>query len=285
MTPHLAVFDSGVGGLSIVRSLDSQLGSYQLSYLFDNALFPYGELNEATLVARVLDLVVPFCQQQRPDLLVIACNTASTVVLKPLRQMLSIPVVGVVPAIKPACQISKSKIIGLLATPATIQRCYTKQLIERFSNHCLVLKIGSTKLVELAEQKLSGDCIQIQTRLRPILSAWLDGDVQPDVVVLGCTHFPLLRDELHQVLGDKVCLVDSGQAVAQRVASLLNIKQTGCYKMGARVGYFTQKNAHTDLLWASFKALRFSELNPLENDLCAHWPDELLMSDVESLAH
>lgn len=285
MTPHLVVFDSGVGGLSIVRSLDSQLGDYQLSYLFDNALFPYGELNEATLVARVLDLVVPFCQRLNPDLLVIACNTASTVVLKPLRQVLSIPVVGVVPAIKPACEISKSKIIGLLATPATIQRRYTQQLIDRFSNHCSVLKIGSTELVELAEQKLSGNEIQIQQRIQPIISTWLEGSKRPDVVVLGCTHFPLLRDELHQILGDKVCLIDSGLAVARRVAGLLNIKKTEYYRTGLRAGYFTKKNAHTDLLWASFKALKFIELNPLESDLCDHSLGGPSVSDVEIPVH
>lgn len=285
MVPHLAVFDSGVGGLSIVQSLDRQLGNYQLSYLFDNALFPYGELGESTLVARVLNLVVPFCQIHRPDLLVIACNTASTVVLKPLRQMLSIPVVGVVPAIKPACEISQSKIIGLLATPATIGRSYTKQLIERFSNHCTVLKIGSTELVEIAEQKLSAQTPNLE-QLSSIVSVWLKAKVQPDVVVLGCTHFPLLRNELGAIFGKNTRLVDSGQAVAKRVATLLDIKQATHHQNCLRVGYYTKKNAHTNSLWASFNALGFNALNLLlENDLCVRSPDGLLVSDAETLVH
>ncbi|MFM2486089.1 glutamate racemase [Celerinatantimonas yamalensis] len=273
MSAHIVVFDSGVGGLSIVRELDQYINHYQLSYLFDNALFPYGELSEEVLCQRVLSLLVPFCQYHHPDLLVVACNTASTIVLEPLRRYLAIPVVGVVPAIKPAAQRSINKVIGLLATPATVKRRYTDQLITRFAPDCEVLRLGSSHLVQLAEQHLAGDLISA-TQLESILLPWLTlGARQPDTVILGCTHFPLIRDALQQVLGNSVYLVDSGQAVALRVLQLLKLHTAGC-QSSTREAYYTKKNAHSEQLRASFEQFRFSQFTRLPDRLYAHWQDE-----------
>ena len=148
--------DSGVGGLSICPPLLAALPDVHISYLADFEGFPYGTRSEQSLRDRVLSLVTPLMDQVQPDVLVIACNTASTLLLPDLRACLKIPVVGVVPAIKPAAVHSLTKKIGLLATPATVTRTYIDQLIEDFAPDSLVIKVGSSRLVELAEDWLFG---------------------------------------------------------------------------------------------------------------------------------
>jgi glutamate racemase len=188
-------------------------------YLLDNAAYPYGELKRTTLIERVECLVTRFVKQHDIDLVVIACNTASTIVLPTLRARLPIPVVGVVPAIKPASSLA-NKAIGLIATPATITRQYTQELINDFSQSKPVEMIGSTRLVDMAEEKLRGtdvDLKELQHILEPMKNSI-------DVAVLGCTHFPLIKNEIQSVLGPEVMLIDSGEAIARRVESLLGLK-------------------------------------------------------------
>ena len=211
------VFDSGVGGLSIFEQIATLLPQQHIVYAFDNEAFPYGELADDVLIARVCGMISSICAQQKISLVVIACNTASTLVLPSLRSMLTVPVVGVVPAIKPAAMFSKTKKIGLLATPATIKRSYTHQLIEEFAPDCDVKLLGSTALVQMGEAKLRGlqpDMGELQQILTPFIN-------QVDCVVLGCTHFPLLKVEIEQVLGESCKIVDSGKAIALRVKHLL----------------------------------------------------------------
>jgi glutamate racemase len=213
---NILIFDSGVGGLSVVRDIQQLLPKLNYTYLFDNQAFPYGELAVDVLLERATTLIGNMVRDKDIDLVVVACNTASTVVLPTLRRELAIPVVGVVPAIKPACLASKHA-VGLLATPATIKRQYTQDLIALFSCQKEVQLLGSTQLVNMAEDKLRGIEVDI-CQLHQILNPFKD---EVDVVVLGCTHFPLLRDEIQTVLGQHVTLVDSGRAIALRVASLL----------------------------------------------------------------
>ena len=215
----VVIFDSGVGGLSVYQEIYALLPQVQFIYAFDNAAFPYGELDDATLIKRTNYIVTLLANQYQADLVVIACNTASTIVLPSLRQQLTIPVVGVVPAIKPAALISQTKSIGLLATPATVNRAYTHQLIQQFANGCDVKMIGSTRLVEMAEQKLRGKSVDMG-ELIEILKPW-QGVV--DSIVLGCTHFPLIKQEIQQALKYQVNIVDSGKAIAKRVVSLLEL--------------------------------------------------------------
>ncbi|WP_427979099.1 glutamate racemase [Agarivorans sp.] len=218
---HVLVFDSGVGGLSILEQLQALNPELQYSYLFDNLYFPYGELSENTLIQRVKFLLSKAVSKLNPDLLVVACNSASTLSLPYLREALSIPVVGVVPAIKSAAMLSKTRHFGVIATPGTVERAYTEQLIADFAEDCKVELLGSTSLVKLAEQKLAGQSIelsQVEQALRP----WL-GMEDLDCVVLGCTHFPLLKAELQQVLGQHTKLIDSGEAIAKRVRHLLQL--------------------------------------------------------------
>lgn len=220
--PRILVFDSGVGGLSIVREIQKKLPFAPLVYASDNGFFPYGTKGEAELIARV-DLVFrKLLANHHIDIIVVACNTASTLALPHIRSHFAQPVVGVVPAIKPAAAMSKSKVIGLLATPATIARPYTHDLIREHAPDTEVIAVGSSELVQLAEEKLRGKLIPADS-LQPILAPFFEhpNATQMDVLVLACTHFPLLREELTTQFPPHLSLIDSGEAIARRVAYLL----------------------------------------------------------------
>jgi glutamate racemase len=220
--PVILAADSGLGGLTIVAEIRMALPQARLAYLCDNAFFPYGTRPDAELLAHFLDVMNRAIARVQPDLIVTACNTISTICLPQLRAATSIPVVGVVPAVKPAAQQSKRKIIGLLATPATVNRPYTDDLIQRYAAACTVLRIGSAELVEMAEAKLLGQVVD-RDRLARILAPFFDKPAasRPDVVVLACTHFPLLRAELEAAGPADVAWIDSGAAVARRVVDVL----------------------------------------------------------------
>ncbi|MGI2123211.1 glutamate racemase [Shewanella baltica] len=218
MSRPILVFDSGIGGLSVLAEIRKSLPHSDYCYLFDNARLPYGELEEQVLIAGCVALVCDLVARTNAMIVVVACNTASTVVLPALRANLSIPVVGVVPAIKPAAQMSKSKRIGLLATPGTVKRHYTHELISQFADDCHVELFGCSELVMMAEQKIATgemDMHRLADLMAPVITAQLD------VLVLGCTHFPMIQAELQQVLGAGVTLMDSGAAIAKRVVTLL----------------------------------------------------------------
>jgi glutamate racemase len=222
--PHALVFDSGVGGLSVLREIAALLPQLRLTYAADNAAFPYGTKTEAELVARVSAVIGALVETTRPDIVVIACNTASTTALAGVRQFLTVPVVGVVPAIKPAAAASESRVIGLLGTKATVATAYTAALIEQFANGCKVLTHGSPELVEAAERKLQG-LPPGDAEIAAAIASLFDqpGGDRLDTVVLGCTHFPLLRDELAAAAPHPVTWMDSGAAIARRVATILGV--------------------------------------------------------------
>jgi len=211
------VFDSGVGGLSILTEICRRLPCCDYVYACDNEAFPYGTKTEDELVARVDAVLKALIAHIEPDLIVIACNTASTVALPKIRAHFPKPVVGVVPAIKPAAQFSRSRVIGLLATPATIRRPYTQGLIDEFASDCTIIPVGSAELVTIAENRLRGiaaDISALEKILAPIFA-----DPRTDTLILACTHFPLLRAELEQASPRGIQWVDSGEAIARRVAS------------------------------------------------------------------
>lgn len=220
--PRILVFDSGVGGLSVAREIQQRLPLNPLVYASDNAFFPYGTKGETELIARVDVVIGELLLRYPADILVIACNTASTLTLPYLRSKLSVPIVGVVPAIKPAALMSKTGVIGLLATPATVARPYTHELIREYAANCRVISLGSSELVQIAEQKLRGEVIDANAIGR-IAQELMRADQagQMDVLVLACTHFPLLKDELMQHLPAQLKLIDSGAAIARRVEFLL----------------------------------------------------------------
>ena len=250
MKPSALIFDSGVGGLSILQEVRQLLPGLTVHYLMDNAAFPYGLKADGVLIQRVQDVCDTAVAELQPDLLVIACNTASTLTLPFLRQRLSIPVVGVVPAIKTAAAQPGCRRVGLLATPATVNRSYTDRLIAEFASHCDVVRFGSSELVRWAEEYLASG--EQPEALYNHLNPWLSGNNAPDHVVLGCTHFPLLRAELER-LWPQISWIDSGSAIARRVASLL--PAAGRQQQPAPIGcYWTDSH-----LPAPAGALRFLE--------------------------
>ncbi len=221
-TPRIMIFDSGVGGLSIATEIRQLIPAAKLIFAADNEAYPYGTKDESELASRIDYILSRFLGVEPADVLIVGCNSASTIILPHLRQHLSIPVVGVVPAIKPAAKTSKTKVIGVLATPGTIKRAYTEQLISDFAGNCQVILQGSSQLVDLAEDKLRGHPIT-SDHLSPIIDELLDqpyGD-KLDTVVLACTHFPLLKAELASASSRSINWVDSGSAIANRTRDLL----------------------------------------------------------------
>lgn len=215
----ILIFDSGVGGLSVVAALGEHLPGVPLAYVCDNGALPYGTKADAWLVPRIVQVCEAAVAASGARVLVVACNTASTLALSALRARLAIPVVGTVPAIKPAAALSRSGVIGLLATSATVCRPYTDKLIEDFATHCTVLRVAADPLVAQAERLLAGEPLDqaaIESALAPL---WMAEEL--DTVVLGCTHFPLLRDALAASAPRPVHWVDSGTAIARRVAQVL----------------------------------------------------------------
>ncbi|PSW55869.1 glutamate racemase [Photobacterium leiognathi] len=257
----IVIFDSGVGGLSVYKEIYDLLPQVQYIYAFDNAAFPYGELPDDVLIERTNYIVSTLVEQYQADLVVIACNTASTIVLPTLRKHLTIPVVGVVPAIKPAAKLSQTKVIGLLATPATVKRSYTQQLISQFASDCEVKMIGSTRLVEMAEQKLRGEAISLD-ELSDILAPWQQ---QVDSIILGCTHFPLIKDEIQAVLNNDVYIVDSGKAIANRVASLLELTDEEGKCRNTQIENATYSSAATQSVTALNKSLKAMHLGTIQS--------------------
>jgi len=216
----LLIFDSGVGGLSVLAPTRALLPTAPIVYAADNAAFPYGTRSEAEIAARVPALLGRLVERYRPRLAVIACNTASTIALDHVRAALDIPVVGTVPAIKPAAEISKTRVIGVLGTEATVRQPYVDDLAARFAADCTIIRHGSPELVELAEAKLGGERVDpaaVAGAIRPMLDAGQGQEI--DVVVLACTHFPLLAEELAEALPG-VNLVDGGPGIARRIAWL-----------------------------------------------------------------
>ena len=221
------VFDSGVGGLSVSLEIRERLPDLTQYYVADDIFRPYGEKTEKQLRDRLPGLLRTLEIMLDPDIIVIACNTASTTALPHIRRAVSVPVVGVVPAIKPAARQSQTKVIGVLGTPGTVRRDYVDQLIVEFASDCEVLLHGNTQIVQMAEDKLSGKTVstsQLSKELAPLFEQ--AKSVRLDHVVLACTHFPLIREELTKAAPYDMTWVDSGSAIARRVDALLKDKTT-----------------------------------------------------------
>jgi glutamate racemase len=215
------LFDSGVGGLSILAPVRALLPTAPIVYAADSAGFPYGVKDEAEIAGRVPALLGRLVERYRPRLVVIACNTASTIALPAVRAALDVPVVGTVPAIRPAAAASRTRIIGVLGTEATVRQAYVDDLAARFAADCRVIRHGSAELVALAEAKLHGTPPPPE-RIAAVLRGLFDrpGGEAIDVVVNACTHFPLVEAELAAGAPHPVRFVDGGAGIARRVAFL-----------------------------------------------------------------
>jgi glutamate racemase len=216
----LLFFDSGVGGLSVLEPTRALLPNAPIVYVADNAGYPYGKRSETEIASRVPALLGRLVERFHPRLAVIACNTASTIALDHVRSALDLPVVGTVPAIKPAAELSKTRVIGVLGTEATVRQPYVDNLAAEFATDCTIIRHGSPELVDLAEAKLAGEEIAIAA-VRAAAQLMFDaakGD-RIDVGVLACTHFPLLRQELDEAF-PSVDWIDGGPGIARRIAWL-----------------------------------------------------------------
>ncbi|ELY4664852.1 MULTISPECIES: glutamate racemase [Cronobacter] len=260
--PTILVFDSGVGGLSVYDEIRHLLPDLHYIYAFDNVAFPYGEKSEAFIVERVVEIVTAVQARYPLALAVIACNSASTVSLPALREKFAFPVVGVVPAIKPAARLTANGVVGLLATRGTVKRPYTHELIARFANECRIEMLGSAELVEIAEAKLHGEPVSLEA-LRRVLRPWLRMPEPPDTVVLGCTHFPLLADELLQVLPEGTRLVDSGAAIARRTAWLLEHEAPDARSCDDNIAYCMALTPEVAQLMSVLQRYGFGKLEKL----------------------
>src|SRR5438445_6541498 len=218
MDPNAPIlfFDSGVGGLSVLEPTLKLLPNAPIVYAADSAGFPYGKRSEAEIASRVPALLGRLVERFHPRLAVIACNTASTIALDHVRSALDLPVVGTVPAIKPAAETSKTRVIGVLGTQATVRQPYVDDLAAKFASDCTLIRHRSPELVELAEAKLAGEEIGIDAVMaasEPMFDA--PGGEKIDTVVLACTHFPLLAKELAAAF-PHVTYVDGGAGIARR---------------------------------------------------------------------
>jgi len=223
VTSHrpLLIFDSGVGGLSVLGAIRALMPNAPLVYAADSAGYPYGTKRPAEIEARVPALLGRLAERFDPELIVIACNTASTIALDAVRTALDLPVVGTVPAIKPAAELSKTRTIGVLGTEATVRQPYVDRLSAEFAADCNVIRHGSAELVDAAEAKLRGEAVDSGACARALegLFAQPGGD-RIDTIVLACTHFPLVEAELAAAASNPVRFVDGKEGIARRTAWL-----------------------------------------------------------------
>lgn len=217
----LLIFDSGVGGLSVLGAIRALIPTAPVVYVADSAGFPYGTKSAGEIEVRVPALLGRLAERFDPELIVIACNTASTIALDSVRAALDLPIVGTVPAIKPAAALSKSRAIGVLGTEATVRQPYVDRLSAEFASDCTVVRHGSAELVDIAEAKLRGEPPDREA-LRAILEALFTspGGAGIDTIVLACTHFPLLEAELLAASPRPVTFVDGKEGIARRTAWL-----------------------------------------------------------------
>ena len=222
MTGPIIIFDSGVGGLSVLGPVRRALPRAPVIYVADNGGFPYGTKTEMEVATRVCALLGRLTERFSPSIIVIACNTASTIALSHVRSVLEVPVVGTVPAIKPAAALTTTKVIGVLGTLATVRQPYVDRLSAEFASDCLVLRHGTAELVQLAEDELRGQPGPDQA-FRDVLDGLLSqpGGDRLDTVVLACTHFPLVAHRLSAIAPRPLTFVEGGEGIARRTAHLL----------------------------------------------------------------
>ena len=220
--PTILVFDSGLGGLTVFSEVLKARPDARFVYAADDAAFPYGRLSGEALVARVLAVMERLTELYDPELVVIACNTASTLVLPHLRARFAVPFVGTVPAIKPAALATRTGHVTVLATPGTVARDYTRDLVETYAVGCRVNLVGSRRLAALAEAELAGAPVpddELLAELEPCFVT--DGTGRTDVIALACTHYPLLLSRFQALAPWPVTWIDPAPAIARRVVQLI----------------------------------------------------------------
>ncbi len=261
MSPRLLVFDSGIGGLSVAREIRRTLPAAEMIYVADDAAFPYGDWADQALSDHVVGVLSELIALVAPDAVVIACNTASTLVLPPLRARFALPFVGTVPAIKPAAERTQSGLISVLATFGTMQRDYTRALVAKFAGACHVRLVGSANLAPLAEALMRGEPVADEAIFTEIEPAFMERDGRrTDIVVLACTHYPFLIERFEALKPWPVEWIDPAPAIARRVAAVVG-EAAGEVAPGA--AYLTSGRAWPPALIGTLSALSLSPGGPL----------------------
>jgi glutamate racemase len=264
--PRVLVFDSGLGGLTVLAQVRKARPDAMLIYAADEAAFPYAALGEPELVSRVASMMERLVADHAPDLVVIACSTASTLVLGPLRARFpALPFVGTVPAIKPAAAASKSRLISVLATTGTVARDYTQALVREYAGDCEVTLVGSRHLARLAEDWMRGLPVDEAEIAREIAPCFVEiPGRRTDFIALACTHYPLLLDQLTRLAPWRVDYIDPAPAIARRVDALLGPSdRTSPSGFASSPAIFTSGRAPGDALQ---KALRKFGLSAMPVD-------------------
>ena len=247
----ILVFDSGLGGLTVFREIVAARPDAAYVYLADDAGFPYGNQPEDALIARIIDVIGASVAEHKPDLVVVACNTASTLALAELRGRFTVPFVGTVPAIKPACAQSKARRVAVLGTLATVSREYTRALIREYAAGCEVVLVGSPRLAGYAEAELAGAPVADAAIKAEIAGCFVEADGRrTDTVVLACTHYPLLLERFRSIAPWPVEWLDPAPAIARRVADLLRARPIAAQAAKPRI-VFTSGRAPSPTLAAA----------------------------------
>ena len=243
--PRALVFDSGLGGLSVLAEIRRLRPDVEIVYAADDAAFPYGKLSEPALVARVETVMARLVGDTDPDIVVIACSTASTLALPPLRAAYpGLPFVGVVPAIKPAAAASRSRLISVLATRGTVARDYTHALVRDHAANCEVTLVGSPLLAVIAERVMRDEAVEDAEIEREIAPCFVERDGRrTDQIVLACTHFPLIVERLERLSPWPVGFVDPAPAIARRLDALIGAAGPGAAASGEGTAIFTSGEA------------------------------------------
>jgi glutamate racemase len=253
----ILVFDSGVGGLTVYREVAAARPDARFVYVADDAGFPYGNQPEAELIARIVDVIGQAIAEHAPDLVVVACNTASTLALSELRARFAVPFVGTVPAIKPACAQSRSKRVAVLGTQATVSREYTRALIREFAAGCDVVLVGSPRLASFAEAEFAGAPVPDAEIKAEIAGCFVEAQGRrTDTVVLACTHYPLLTERFKANAPWPVDWLDPAPAIARRVADLLRVRPPGSPPPPPRI-IFTSGSTPSPALAAALSGYGF----------------------------
>lgn len=248
---HILLIDSGVGGLGVLAQIRKLLPDAQYSYVADEAFFPYGELDDLTLQQRAVAIVKSIHNDMAVDCVVVACNTASTIVMTALRDAYQFPIVGIVPAIKVAAEQTQTKAFGVLTTEATAKGHYIGSLIDEFAGNCKVELIGCKHLANLAEQKLNGQVVLIAD-VKAEVEQLFESEVAIDHIVLGCTHYPFLLDELKASVPYDVIWIDPAKAVAKRVFDVFEPHYSAVV-YGIRHFTTAQHSHYFDMKFVNFK--------------------------------
>jgi glutamate racemase len=250
------VFDSGLGGLTVFREIVAARPDANYVYVADDAFFPYGHHTEEEIVGRVVPLIGALIAEHEPDVTVIACNTASTLVMPHLRANYTVPFVGTVPAIKPACASSRSKRVSVLGTKGTVKREYTRALIRDFGQGCEVTLVGAANLAAIGEAALRGEPVSDDAIVAEIAPCFLNGEARTDTVVLACTHYPLLLDRLIRLAPWPVDWIDPAPAIARRTADLLGAHHGSGPAAAPRMLFTSGRPAMPEQILAPFLARR-----------------------------